>query len=167
MSVCKIYTYPDEILRGNAANIEEINGDTQVLIDNMVETMYAAPGIGLAAPQIGDHRRVIVLDVSNIEEHRPLITIINPVIVEAQGTVESEEGCLSVPGYISSIRRHEKVLVKGVDRDGKEIFVEADGLLSRALQHEIDHLDGVLFVDKMSKIKREFFKKRYLRSIKA
>ena len=167
MSVLKIRTYPDEILKHDAAVIKDINGDTHELIDNMVDTMYAAPGIGLAAPQVGISERLIVVDVSNIEEQHPLIVMINPEIVETAGEIDSEEGCLSVPGYISTIRRCEKIMVRGLDRTGKPIEIEATGLLCRALQHEIDHLNGVLFVDRLSKIKKEFFKKRYLRSIKA
>ena len=132
----------------------------------MIETMYAAPGIGLAAPQVGESRRLLVLDVSNAEEKFPLFVLINPEIVDSEGKTESEEGCLSVPNYVSKIRRYDKVLVRGLDRNGKETEIEADGLLSRVLQHEIDHLNGILFVDRLSRIKKEFFKKRYLRAMK-
>ncbi len=143
--------------------MEELNGELQGLIDSMIETMYAAPGIGLAAPQVGESKRVIVVDVSTREEKHPLIVLINPVIVSVEGKIDSEEGCLSVPGYTSTIRRSERVLVKGVDREGRPVEIEATGLLSRVLQHEIDHLDGILFVDRLSPIKKEFFRKRYLR----
>lgn len=165
MSVLKIHTYPDEILKKPAEPLKNINGATQTLIDDMIETMYNAPGIGLAATQVGQSKRVVVIDVRNIEEH-PLIVLINPEIIECNGSIDSEEGCLSVPQYLSTIRRHEKVLVRGLDRNGKEIEIEGAGLLSKALQHEIDHLDGILFVDRLSKIKKEFFKKRYLRTLK-
>ncbi len=143
--------------------MEELNGELQGLIDSMIETMYAAPGIGLAAPQVGESKRLIVVDVSTREEKHPLIVLINPVIVSVEGKIDSEEGCLSVPGYTSTIRRSERVLVKGVDREGRPVEIEATGLLSRVLQHEIDHLDGILFVDRLSPIKKEFFRKRYLR----
>ena len=143
--------------------MEELNGELQGLIDSMIETMYAAPGIGLAAPQVGESKRLIVVDVSTREEKHPLIVLINPVIVSVEGKIDSEEGCLSVPGYTSTIRRSERVLVKGVDREGRPVEIEATGLLSRVLQHEIDHLDGILFIDRLSPIKKEFFRKRYLR----
>ncbi len=166
MSVIKICTYPDEILKKPAEPLSEINGNVQDLIENMVDTMHAAPGIGLAAPQVGESKRIIVVDVSAADEKQPLITMINPEIVEHEGAIESEEGCLSIPGYLSTIKRHERVLVRGIDRDGKVFEIEAEGILSRALQHEIDHLNGILFVDRMSKIKREFFRKRYLKALK-
>ncbi len=167
MSVLLIRKYPDPILKKKALPVEEIDGELQVLIDDMIETMHSAPGIGLAAPQVGVSKRVIVVDVSSREESQPLLVLINPEIVRAEGKVASEEGCLSVPGYVSTIERAERVVVKGLDREGRPLEIEASGLLSRALQHEIDHLEGVLFVDRMSPIKREFFRKRYLRRQKA
>ncbi|MBZ0156083.1 MAG: peptide deformylase [Alphaproteobacteria bacterium] len=163
MAVLEIRKYPDEVLKKKALPLETINGETQRLIDDMVETMYAAPGIGLAAPQVGVSKRIIVIDVSSREEQMPLIVLINPEIEEAGGFVDSEEGCLSIPEFYSSVRRAERVVVKGLDREGKPVRIEACDLLARALQHEIDHLDGVLFVDRLSTIKREFFKKRYLK----
>ena len=163
MAVLEIKRYPDPVLKKKARPVEEINGELQALIDNMVETMYAAPGIGLAAPQVGETKRLIVVDVSTKEQKHPLLVLINPVIVSFEGRIDSEEGCLSVPGYTSTIKRAESVLVKGVDREGRPMEVEAMGLLARVLQHEIDHLDGILFVDRMSPIKREFFRKRYLK----
>ncbi|MEE9523276.1 MAG: peptide deformylase [Thermodesulfovibrionales bacterium] len=166
MSVLKIHTYPDEILKRPADPLKDINGKVQPLIDDMINTMHAAPGIGLAAPQIGKSDRLVVVDITNAEEEHPLIVLINPVIAEFEGKMDSEEGCLSVPDYIYTIRRHEKILVKGLDRNGKEIEIEATGLLSRALQHELDHLDGILFIDRLSKIKKEFFKKRYLKALR-
>jgi peptide deformylase len=163
MAVLEIRRYPDPVLKKKAGPVEEVNGELQALIDNMVETMYAAPGIGLAAPQVGETKRLIVVDVSTKEEKHPLLVLINPVIVSFEGRIDSEEGCLSVPGYTSTIKRAERVLVRGVDREGRPMEVEATGLLARVLQHEIDHLDGILFVDRMSPIKREFFRKRYLK----
>lgn len=163
MAVLEIRKYPDEVLKKKALPVENIDRSLQRLIDDMIETMYAAPGIGLAAPQLGISKRLIVIDVSLGEEKNSLIVLINPEIVEAEGFSDFDEGCLSVPGYTSTIKRAEKVTVKGLDRNGKPVQIEGDGLLARALQHEIDHLDGILFVDRMSFIKKEFFKKRYLK----
>ncbi|NOZ25957.1 MAG: peptide deformylase [Nitrospirae bacterium] len=166
MSVLEIKKYPDPVLRRKALPVENVDGALQRLIDDMIETMYAAPGIGLAAPQVGESRRVVVVHVNLNEEEHPLIVLLNPEIVEYDGKVVSEEGCLSVPGYVSSIERAAMVIVRGLDREGRPVEIEAEGLLARALQHEIDHLDGLLFVDRMSPIKREFFRKRYMRRLK-
>ncbi len=163
MAVLEIRKYPDEVLKKKALRVENIDRSLQRLIDDMIETMYAAPGIGLAAPQVGISKRLVVLDVSLGEEKNALIVLINPEITDTEGFADSDEGCLSVPGYTSAIKRAERVTVKGLDRNGKPVQIEGDGLLARALQHEIDHLDGVLFVDRMSSIKKEFFKKRYLK----
>ncbi|MFO0752643.1 MAG: peptide deformylase [Thermodesulfovibrionales bacterium] len=163
MAVLKIRKYPDEVLRKKALPVEALNGKVHRLIDDMIETMYDAPGIGLAAPQVGVSQRIIVVDVSAREEQTPLIVLINPEVEEADGFADSEEGCLSIPEYYSSVRRAERVVVKGLDREGRPVRIEACDLLARALQHEIDHLDGVLFVDRLSTIKKEFFKKRYLK----
>lgn len=162
MAVLEIKKYPEAVLKKKALPVEDVKA-VQSLIDDMVETMYAAPGIGLAAPQVGVSRRVVVIDVSVKEEQVPLIVLINPEIVEADGLMDAEEGCLSVPEYYAVVKRAERVVVRGFDREGKPVELEASGLLARALQHEIDHLDGVLFVDRLSAIKREFFKKRYLK----
>ncbi len=166
MSVLEIKKYPDPVLKKKAFPVENIDGALQELIDDMIDTMHDAPGIGLAAPQVGVSRRVIVVHVNLKEESYPLIVLINPEIVQVDGKVVSEEGCLSVPGYVSNIERAGIVLVKGLDREGSPVEFEAEGLMARALQHEIDHLDGILFVDRMSPIKREFFRKRYLRRLK-
>ncbi len=166
MSVLEIKKYPDTVLKKKALPVENINGGIQELINDMIDTMHDAPGIGLAAPQVGESRRVIVVHVNLKEEAHPLIVLINPEIVQVDGKVVSEEGCLSVPGYVSNIERAGMVLVRGLDREGKPVEVEAEDLLARALQHETDHLDGILFVDRMSPIKREFFRKRYLRKLK-
>ena len=165
MAVREIKKYPDEILKKKALPVKKIDGDVRNLIKDMVDTMYAAPGIGLAAPQVGVSKRIIVIDVSTKEEKHPLIILINPEIVDAEGIVDSDEGCLSVPGYNASVKRAEKVVAKGLDQDGNSTEVSGTGLFARALQHEIDHLDGVLFVDRLSSIKREFFKKRYLKAV--
>ncbi len=162
MAVLQIRKFPDPVLRRKALPVEEINGNLQHLIEDMIETMHDAPGIGLAAPQVGVSKRLIVVDVSHKEDH-PLIVLLNPEIIDAEGKIDSEEGCLSIPGYVTTIRRSERVFVRGLDREGRPVEIEAAGLLARALQHEIDHLNGILFIDRMSPIKREFFKKRYLR----
>lgn len=162
MSVLEIKRYPDRILRKKAEPVETLDRNLQRLIDDMVETMYAAPGIGLAAPQVGVSKRVIVIDVSHRDEERtPLVVLINPEIASAEGEAESEEGCLSLPGYTTSVKRSEKVVVRGLDRKGKPLEIESGGILCRALQHEIDHLNGTLLIDRISSIKREFFKKRF------
>jgi peptide deformylase len=127
----------------------------------MIETMKYAHGVGLAANQVGISQNLCVIDISVKEEEVPLIVLINPVIVEKTGMIEAEEGCLSVPGYMTTIKRPEKVFIRGVNREGKEMEIEAGGLLARALQHEIDHLEGLLLIDRMSPIRREFFKRRY------
>ncbi len=140
--------------------METIDRQLQVLIDNMIETMYAAPGVGLAAPQVGVSKRLAVIDVSTKDDGMPLLVLINPEFIEKDGAVEFEEGCLSIPEFTSKVTRAETVKVRALDREGKHLEIEAGGLLSIALQHEIDHLDGTLFIDRISPIKREFFKKR-------
>jgi peptide deformylase len=166
MALLEIKKYPEKILKQKTAPVGAIDSDLNRLIDDMIETMYAARGIGLAANQVGVSKRLCVIDTSGREEKSQLIVLINPVIVEKEGTEESDEGCLSIPGYLPIIKRSAKVTVKGQNRECKPIQLEADGLLARALQHEIDHLDGLLIIDRISPIKREFFKKRYNRSLK-
>ncbi len=167
MAVLEIKKYPDPVLRQKAEEVKDLNGALQKLIDDMIQTMHEAPGIGLAAPQVGRPLRLIVTDISHREPEQPLIVLINPEIVEAEGKIDSEEGCLSVPGYYTTIKRKGRVLVRGLDRDGKPVEIEAEGLLARVLQHEIDHLNGILFIDHLSPIKKEFFKKRYKRMAQA
>ncbi len=161
MGIFEIKKYPDKILKEKAVPIDNIDGQIQLLIENMIETMHFAKGIGLAANQIGVLKRLCVIDITSRDEKGSLIVLINPLILGKEGVIESEEGCLSIPGYTTTIKRAEKVYVKGLDREGKDLEIEGTGLLARALQHEIDHLDGLLFIDRMSPIKREFFKRRY------
>jgi len=161
MSLLEIKKYPDKILGKKTATVENIDGQTQQLIDNMIETMKHAHGVGLAANQVGISQKLCIIDISVREEEVPLIVLLNPVIIEKTGMIEAEEGCLSVPGYMTTIKRAEKVFIRGVNREGKEMEIEAGGLLARALQHEIDHLEGLLLIDRMSPIRREFFKRRY------
>lgn len=156
----KILTYPDSILRTKAKPVENIDGRIQQLIDNMAETMYQAPGIGLAAVQVGEPLRVIVYDVPEKDDDRNLNIIINPEIVSFEGSITFEEACLSVIDYYADVTRPEKILVRGLDRDGNPLSIEAEGLKAVCLQHEIDHLNGVLYIDHISALKRSLYKKR-------
>lgn len=160
-----ILTYPDPFLKKKAAAVAVINDSVRTLVQDMVETMYHAPGVGLAAPQVGVGQRVIVIDLTVGEEPGNLIVAINPVIVHAEGESYEEEGCLSVPDYAANVRRHARVVVKAFDLEGNEFTAKAEGLLAIAFQHEIDHLDGILYVDHLSTLKKGMFKKRYRRNI--
>jgi peptide deformylase len=160
-----ILTYPDPELKKKSAPVTIINDSIRQLVQDMTETMYAAPGVGLAAPQIGVHKRVIVIDIAGSEEPPALIAAINPAIIHAEGETFEEEGCLSVPKYAANVRRHAKIVVKGLNVDGEEITWRAEGLLAVAFQHEIDHLDGILFIDHISQLKREIFRRKYRRSL--
>lgn len=146
MAVRNIRTLEDEILRKKSRKVEEINDRIKVLIKDMFETMYKADGVGLAAPQVGILKRVVVIDVGTDP-----ISLINPEIIESQGEYLDEEGCLSIPGQQGKVLRPEKVKVKALNEEGEEIIIEGEGLLARALCHEIDHLDGILFIDKQIK----------------
>lgn len=167
MAILEIKRYPDKILKIKAEPVRIIDSSIQNLIDNMIETMYAAPGVGLAAPQVGVSLRIMVVDVNSREKGPGLMVIINPEIISALGETEEEEGCLSVPDYKDDIKRAEIVTVRGLNREGKEIEVESKGILARALQHEIDHLNGTLIIDRLSPIKREIFKKKLRKALKA
>jgi peptide deformylase len=150
-----IIRYGDNVLHQNAKPVAEITAEIQTLIDDMVETMYAAPGIGLAAPQVGVPLRIFVIDLSVGRDPNGLITMINPVFVERDGMQLEDEGCLSIPGFNATVARPQRVVVRGLDRQGQEHTREGTGLLARAFQHEIDHLDGTLFVDRLRGIKRD------------
>ena len=163
MSAIDIRVIPDPVLRKLSDPIDNITDRIVTLTDDMVETMILAHGAGLAAPQIGLPIRLIVLDASlNPLEKEPLI-LINPTIVEAQLEENGEEGCLSVPGYYEYVKRAKKVFARGTGLKGNTIELESEGQLARALQHEIDHLDGVLFIDLLSPIKKSLFRKKYSR----
>ncbi len=149
------------MLRKVAASVTDVSNELCTICDDMVETMRAARGIGLAANQIGLTTRIICLDVGE-KESQPLV-ILNPEIVESTSEDTAEEGCLSLPGFYETIKRAKKVLVKGITVDGKEFSMECEGLLARAFQHEIDHLNGVLFVDHLSPVKRQLFRKEYMK----
>ncbi len=157
----KIFTYPAPVLRQKAKIITNINGDLKKLTDNMLFTMYSAPGIGLAANQVGSLDRVIVFDLKPDEkEMKKPCVLINPEIVEREGTTKSEEACLSVIDYSAEVKRSAKVLVRGIGIDEKPLEIEAEGLLAICLQHEIDHLNGILFIDHISSLKRAMYKKK-------
>ncbi len=158
MAVLEILHYPDPRLRTVAIELEEVTDKTRALIDDMFETMYAAPGIGLAATQINVHKRFLVVDVS--EDHDTPMVFINPQILEKTGAEEMDEGCLSVPGIYEKVERADQVKVRALDRDGVSFEMELDGLLAVCVQHEIDHLDGKLFVDYLSKLKRTRIRKK-------
>ena len=162
----KIYTYPDTLLRNKAASLENIDGDIQTLIDGMSETMYAAPGIGLAAVQVGKPKRIIVYDLTPRNEGRNLSVLINPEIVMAEGKIVYEEACLSVVDYSAEVKRHANVKVRGVDRQGNPVDIEAEGLLAICLQHEIDHLNGILYIDHISSLKRSLYNKKLKKALK-
>ncbi len=160
--VLKIVTYPDKFLMQPTQEVENIDGELQRLVDDMSETMYDAPGVGLAAIQVGVDKSLMVFDVANPEEgDRRLQVLVNPRIVEAEGEIVSEnEGCLSVPDFRADVKRAERVLVDAFDREGKPLRMEAEGFLAVVLQHEIDHLNGTLFIDRISALKRNLYKRR-------
>jgi peptide deformylase len=161
MALLPILVLPDPCLRAQAQEITQVNGELQTLIDDMGETMYHAPGLGLAATQVGALKRVIIYDLSHKEGRpRDLKVIVNPCITAAEGSLTHEEGCLSVVDFSAEVRRHAHVLVKGLDREGKPIEVDAEGLLAVVLQHEVDHLNGILFIDRISRLKRALYLKR-------
>ncbi len=150
MAVYQVLTTPNGILRTKAAPVKTINAGVIRLLDNMRDTLYAFDGVGLAAPQIGVSKRIIVVDIGD-----NLIELINPEIISREGEQTGTEGCLSVPGTVGIVKRYNQVTVKGLDREGKEIFYEGERLLARALQHEIDHLEGILFIDRASEVRKE------------
>lgn len=161
MALLPILTYPDPRLRRKSSPVETVNAEIKRLLDDMAETMYDAPGVGLAASQVGVNVRAIVVDIAAQEEDSPgLIKLINPEIVFSEGQQIGEEGCLSIPGFVSLVKRKARVTVKGLNEEGKQAEIDASGLLARVLQHEIDHIDGILFIDRLSRLKRELFKKR-------
>jgi peptide deformylase len=162
----KIYTYPDSVLRATAEPVENIDGNIRKLIDGMGETMYGAPGIGLAANQVGEKIRILVYDLSPRDQGRNLCVLINPEIVLAEGDIVHEESCLSVIDFAAEVKRNARVKVRGVDRDGNPVDIEAEDLLAICLQHEIDHLNGYLFIDRISNLKRTLYKKRLKKILK-
>lgn len=158
MALLKILHYPDERLRTQAKPVDTVDNSIKQLVDDMFETMYAAPGIGLAATQVDHHVRVIVLDIS--EDKSEPLCLINPEITATEGEVKTEEGCLSVPSIYEKVVRAEKIHIKALDRDGKPFEMDADDILAVCIQHECDHLDGKLFVDYLSSLKMNRVKKK-------
>ncbi len=164
VSLLDILFYPDPLLRKIAAPVANVDGRVADLVDNMLDTMYHAPGIGLAATQINVHERIVVIDVS--EESDSPITLINPEIKALDGEGEMQEGCLSIPGIFETIKRPSQVQVAAIDREGNPFELEADGLLAVCIQHELDHLDGKLFVDYLSPLKRNRIRKKMIKAAK-
>ena len=158
MTKLTILEFPDPRLRKKAAPVEVVDDALRALIDNMFETMYDAPGIGLAATQVDVHRRLLVADIST-DQTEPF-ALINPKILEKDGVIVTDEGCLSVPGFYEAVERAEHIRVKYLNRDGEEVDMEAEGMLAVCIQHEVDHLDGKLFVDYLSEAKRQRIRKR-------
>ncbi len=158
MAKLRILHYPDPRLRERARAVERVDDEIRRLADDMLETMYEAPGIGLAATQVGVPKRVIVIDIS--EDRSSPLVLVNPEILSREGVEEMEEGCLSVPGVYERVRRAGRVRVRALDREGKAVELDADGLLAVCIQHEVDHLDGKLFVDYLSELKRSRIRKR-------
>jgi peptide deformylase len=160
MAIRPIVKFGHPVLHAPSSPVSELDGKLVTLVNDMVETMYAAPGIGLAAPQIGVALRVIVVDLSVGEDKTQLIKLVNPEVVEKLGEQRHEEGCLSVPGYAGSPVRPARVTVKGLDLEGKECVFTATELLARAFCHEIDHVDGLLFVDRLTPLKRDLLRRK-------
>jgi peptide deformylase len=162
-----IVTYPDKFLKKTTQEVDNIDGKLQGLIENMGTTMYQAPGIGLAAIQVGIDKSLLVYDIAPKEEGRRLNVLINPKIIAREGEVLSEdEGCLSVPDLRADVKRAARILVEAVDRDGNPLRIEAEGMLAIVLQHEIDHLNGTLIVDHISALKRQMYTRRITKKIK-
>lgn len=167
MTVLDILTYPDKFLKKQTSPVENIDGSLQTVFENMATTMYEAPGVGLAAPQVGIGQSFIVYDIEPREDGRDLHVLVNPKIVSREGEIISEnEGCLSVPEFRADVKRAERILVEGVDRDGNPLRFEADDLLAIVIQHELDHLNGTLFIDHISPLKRQIYKRRVKKEMK-
>jgi len=168
MNKLDILTYPDKTLSRPTTPLDNIDGKVQAMIDDMATTMYAAPGVGLAAIQVGWDKSVLLYDVSPREESRVLHVLVNPKIITREGEIISEdEGCLSVPDFRADVKRSEFVTVEGHDREGRPIRLDAEGILAIVLQHEIDHLNGTLFIERISALKRQMYKRRVKKKLNA
>lgn len=167
MTTLEILKYPDPFLKTTAEPVAEVDDSIRGLIDSMTATMYAARGIGLAAVQVGVAKRVVVLDVptDDAERGENLVALVNPRITASSGTTRYEEGCLSVPGITADVTRADNITVEALDRDGREISIEASGLFAIAIQHEIDHLEGILFIDRLSRLKRDLVKRKLKKAL--
>jgi peptide deformylase len=160
MAILDIRTYPDPVLVQKAQPVENIDESIRRVLDDMAETMYAASGVGLAAPQVGVSLRMIVVDASPRVEGEKLIKLVNPVVTFGEGSAVCEEGCLSVPGVSENVTRFAKVIVEGYNEQGKPVKIETETFLTTVLQHEIDHLNGVLFIDHLGRLKRDLIKRK-------
>ena len=168
MTIKPLIILPDPLLRQQSKPIEQVDAEITRLADDMLDTMYDAPGIGLAAIQIGVPRRMLVIDISRTDEERKPVVFINPEILNVSDDVSAyEEGCLSIPDYYAEVERPASLTVAYIDRDGKKQTVEADGLLATCLQHEMDHLNGVLFIDHISRLKRDMVIKKFTKAARA
>jgi len=167
MAIFEILTYPDDFLRRPTKTVQTINDTMQKMIENMADTMYQAPGVGLAAIQAGIDQSIIVFDPEPDSEKRNFQVLVNPKIILAQGeTISENEGCLSVPDLRSDVKRYETIVVEGLDRFGKKVKIETDGILSVIIQHELDHLNGILLIDHVSALKRQLYKKKIRKALK-
>ncbi|RJP77233.1 MAG: peptide deformylase [Desulfobacteraceae bacterium] len=167
MAILPIITYPDPFLKEKTNPVTDINDDIKKLIADMADTMYEAPGVGLAANQVGMDKSIIVFDPEADKENRPYQVLINPEIISQEGEYLSEnEGCLSVPDFRSDVKRAEFAVVTGLDLQGNPVKIEAQGLLSVILQHEIDHLNGILFIDRISSLKRSIYKRKIKKQLR-
>lgn len=164
MGLLDVLTYPDPRLRIPAAPVATVDDNIRQLVNDMAETMYAAPGIGLAAGQVNVHKRMVVIDLS--EHQSDLKVFINPELIKQTGVQESEEGCLSVPGVYAPVTRAESIVVRALDKDGKKFTLEASGMLAACIQHEIDHLDGKVFVDYLSRMKQQRIRKKLIKQLR-
>jgi peptide deformylase len=165
--ILSIFKYGDPILQKVCEPIQIFDKELEILAKSMAETMYAAPGVGLAAPQVGVGKRMIVVDVTVGEKAGNLITLVNPEIIDAEGDQYEEEGCLSIPDFTGKVHRPRRVVVSGKDVKGRERIVEGEGLLARVFSHEIDHLNGVLFIDHLGSIKRDIIKRKIRKKVRA
>ena len=167
VTLLDILTYPDKFLKKQTAPVDNLDGAMQSVFDDMAATMYEAPGIGLAAPQVGIGQSFLIYDIAPREDGHDLHVLVNPRIVSSEGEILSEgEGCLSVPDFRADVKRAERILVEGVDRDGNPLRFEAEGLQAIVIQHEMDHLDGTLFIDRISALKRQMYKRRVQKEMK-
>ena len=160
MALRRIVRYGTPVLRQRTRDVAELNGELQQLIDDMVETMYAAPGVGLAANQVGSTHRLFVANPADDHDPSNLLVVINPEIVESEGELTHEEGCLSIPEFREEVRRGRRVVLRGLDREGRPLQVEGRDLLARIFQHEMDHLNGLFFVDRLSPAKRDILSRK-------
>jgi peptide deformylase len=167
MAILEILKYPDAVLKQPSLPVKNIDSTTAQLVNDLLDTMYAAPGVGLAAPQVGALQRIIVLDIDHDNPGKTVYKLINPVIARAEGEVVWEEGCLSVVDFTAEVRRAAQIEVRAFNEHQKELKIEAEGLLAVALQHEIDHLDGKLFIDRISRLKRELYTRRRKKALRS